>query len=79
MDIAAIAAIAVPGVATLLYVGRSLEAMRALVASNRDQGERIGKLEDWKAATLAVAEYKASRTLSRAHGVPITESDETPT
>ena len=45
---------------------------------DRDQGERIGKLEDWKAATLAVAEYKASRTLSRAHGVPVQEDDTQP-
>lgn len=78
LDVGALVGIALAAASTLVYVGRSLEAMRVLTASNKSQGERLGHLEDWKAASEAVSAYRAHRTLSRAHGVPITD-DETPT
>lgn len=77
LDVETLVALGVPAVGVLVYIGRSLEAMRTLTASNKDQGRRIGLLEDWKAAQTAVAEYKVTRTFSRAHGVPIPD-DETP-
>lgn len=62
-----------------IFMGGQIAILAQVVRSNRDQGRRLGELEDWKAATLAVKDYKEKRTLSRAHGIPISDSDETPT
>lgn len=52
-----------------LFVGGALESLRRLTASSISQGKRLGALEDWKAATLAVeGERRRVRTL--AHGNP---------
>lgn len=61
-----------------LVLGGQLAILQQVVRSNRDQGQRIGKLEDWKAAQIAVAKYRDHRTLSRAHGVPVVDEDVTP-
>jgi len=52
---------------------------KALEKSARDQGKRIGELESWTKAQERLDEYKRGRSLSRAHGIPIPDSeDETP-
>lgn len=60
------------------FLGGQIAILAGVVRSNRDQGRRIGQLEQAERGRMAVAEYKEKRTLSRAHGVPISE-DETPT
>ena len=64
------------GAATML--GGQLAILQQVVRSNRDQGARLGRLEKWREGVEKVAEYKAKRTLSRAHGVPTTEDDTQP-
>lgn len=50
---------------------------KAVAKSAESQGKRIGDLESWIDAHDKVEEYKARRTMSRAHGIP-TQEDETP-
>jgi hypothetical protein len=61
-----------------LFVGGQLVTLASVVRSNRDQGRRLGKLEDWKAAVIAVKKDRAERMRVRtaAGGVPISEDDQ---
>ncbi len=62
-----------------LVVFDRLDRIEAAVAKSAEsQGKRIGDLESWTEAHDKLEKYKASRSLSRAHGIPISE-DETPT
>ena len=55
------------------------DAIRRLERGAADQGKRIGDLESWTEAHDKVEDYKARRSLSRAHGVPVqSEEDITP-
>ncbi len=49
-----------------------------IAKSAESQGKRIGDLESWTEAHDKVDEYKARRSMSRAHGIPVREDDETP-
>jgi hypothetical protein len=52
---------------------------KAVAKSAESQGKRIGDLESWTEAHDRVEEYKARRSLSRAHGIPIPDQeDQTP-
>lgn len=61
-----------------LFVGGQLVTLAGTVRSNRDQGRRLGRLEDWKAAVIAVEKDRAKRVRVRtaAGGVPISGDDE---
>lgn len=64
--------------AALIFVGGSLESLRRLTASSISQGARLGKLEDWMAAQLAVAtEREKVRRRADTRGVPVATDDET--
>lgn len=62
-----------------LVVFDRLDRVEAAVArSAESQGKRIGDLESWTEAHDKVEEYKARRSMSRAHGIPTQDEDETP-
>lgn len=44
-----------------LFVGGQLVTLASVVRSNRDQGRRIGALEQWKTATLAIQKDRRAR------------------
>ncbi len=51
---------------------------KSVARSAESQGKRIGDLESWIDAHDKVDEYKARRSMSRAHGIPVRDEDETP-
>lgn len=57
--------------AAAVFVGGALESLRRLTASSVSQGKRLGLLEDWKAATVAVATYREQRVNTAALGIPV--------
>lgn len=59
-----------------LFVGGQLVTLAGVVRSNRDQGRRLGQLEQWKTATLAVQKDRRVRVRTAATGVPVSADDE---
>lgn len=65
-------------VGAALFVGGQLVTLAGVVRSNRDQGRRLGALEQWKTAVTAVEKDRAKRVRVRtaAGGVPISEDEQ---
>lgn len=56
-----------------LFVGGQLAILAQVVRSNREQGRRLGALEQWKAKREAIEGDRRIRVRTAAGGVPVAE------
>lgn len=59
-----------------LFMGGQLVTLASVVRSNRDQGRRIGALERWKEATIAIQKDRRTRIRTAGSGVPLPPDDD---
>lgn len=60
------------------FLGGQIAMLATTIRSNRSQGQRLGSLEKWREAVIAV-EKERRRRKADTRGIPIIDGDDTPT